>query len=166
MPLKIGDDAPDFSFTDEAGRETSLKACLSAGPVVVYFYPADFTPVCTKEACMFRDMHSRLIEGGIRVIGVSPQSAESHERFKAKHGLGFALVADPTLEIAGRYRAKGIFGLPIPIGVRRVTYLVGTDGRIKDRATGEFGLAEHGRFLERISARGSVESGRGRSGAA
>ena len=149
--LAVGDHAPDFEFDEGQGKVT-LRECLANGPVVLYFYPADFTPVCTKEACMFRDLHGELVAAGIRVIGVSPQDEQSHEKFKAKHSLPFTLVADPQRSIIKAYGVGGMFGLPLPFGARRVTYLIATDGRIADRATGEFGVDAHARFAARALA--------------
>jgi len=142
--LSIGDPAPDFPY---AG--TTLHQTLARGPVILYFYPADFTPVCTTEACMFRDSHISLAAAGITVIGVSPQNNDSHEKFKARYKLPFTLLADTNHEITRAYKATGIFGLPVPFGVRRVTYLIGADARITDRATGELSVSEHERLIAR-----------------
>jgi peroxiredoxin Q/BCP len=151
--LRVGDNAPDFEFA-EGERTQTLRGCLSAGPVVLYFYPADFTPVCTKEACMFRDKHADLVATGVRVLGVSPQGEDSHRKFRERHRLPFTLIADPSRRIIKAYGVGGMFGLPVPFGTRRVTYLIGTDGRIADMATGEFGLTAHARFAERALAKG------------
>ncbi|MBS0197140.1 MAG: peroxiredoxin [Planctomycetes bacterium] len=145
--LSKGDHAPDFVFTDDDGRKTSLRESLAGGPVVLYFYPADFTPICTRQACMMRDMHSELVEKGIRVLGISPQDEESHRKFKAAHHLPFTLVADPKREIVRAYKAGGLFGLPLPFGARRITYLISTDGKIADAVSGEFGTGPHERFV-------------------
>lgn len=149
--LAVSDPAPDFSYDG-----TTLYKTLEKGPAVVYFYPADFTPVCTKEACMFRDAHISLAAAGagtgVTVIGVSPQDASSHSKFRDRYKLPFALVADLDLAITRSFKATGMFGLPIPFGVRRVTYLVGTDRRILDRATGELSLADHERLLAQCVA--------------
>jgi peroxiredoxin Q/BCP len=147
--LKIGDRAPDFPYTAPDGTPTTLRDTVARGPAIVYFYPADFTPLCTKEACVMRDMHTVLAEQGVTVIGISPQAADSHEKFRARHDLPFSLVADSTLDIAKSYKAVGIFGLPIPFGVRRVTYLVSTDMTIADIAAGELGVSAHERLAQR-----------------
>lgn len=141
--LTKGDMAPDLTT---AGG--TLRDLLRTGPVVVYFYPADFTPVCTRQACMVRDLHRDLAARGVTVIGVSPQGEASHERFRAAHELPFHLVADADGSIAKAWGVRGIFGLPIPFGVRRVTFLVGRDGRIADVAKGELGLSGHERLLK------------------
>lgn len=145
----VGEAAPDFTFSEQ-GRRPTLRECLAAGPVVLYFYPADFTPVCTKEACMFRDLHGELVGAGVKVLGVSPQNDTSHDAFRARHRIPFTLIADPKREIIRAYGVGGMFGLPLPFGARRVTYLIGTDGRIADRATGEFGISAHARFVSRV----------------
>ena len=93
--LKNGTKAPEFDLEDQTGRRRTLKALLADGPLILYFYPADFTPGCTKEACTFRDLQTDLLKAKLRVVGVSPQSVESHERFAAKHGLEFPLLSDP-----------------------------------------------------------------------
>lgn len=146
--LSIGDTAPDFEYDG-----TSLYAALKQGPAIVYFYPADFTPVCTQEACMFRDSHVSLAAAGrgITVIGVSPQGNESHAKFRDRYNLPFTLLADTEQIVIKKYKATGIFGLPIPLGVRRVTYLVGTDTKIVDRATGELSLSDHQRLLSVVT---------------
>ncbi|MBX3410931.1 MAG: peroxiredoxin [Phycisphaeraceae bacterium] len=147
--LRIGDPAPDFAFSAPDGQPTTLRATVARGPAIVYFYPADFTPLCTKEACMLRDMHTVLAEQGITVIGVSPQGEASHNTFRDQHRLPFSLVADPRLELAKAYKAVGIFGLPIPFGVRRVTYLVSPQLTIADVAAGELSVGAHERLAQR-----------------
>jgi len=89
--LKPGKAAPEFALPDQDGREARLSALVSGGPLILYFYPADFTPGCTKEACDLRDLHAQIISSGLTVVGVSPQSPESHRRFREKYGLPFTL---------------------------------------------------------------------------
>jgi thioredoxin-dependent peroxiredoxin len=153
--LKTGDLAPAFTLNDQDGRTVSLAELLQAGPAVVYFYPADFTPGCTKEACSIRDMHDEIAEAGMRVVGISPQDAESHSRFKARYGLPFTLLADPG-KVA--IKAWGVDG-PLGIGVRRATFLVGSDGRIVDAVLADFLVGRHEEFI-----RAAVQAA-GRSGA-
>ena len=145
--LNIGDRAPEFSLTDDEGREQTLRGLLAKGPLVLYFYPADFTAVCTREACMFRDFNVRLAESGVQVVGVSPQDAESHRRFKAAHELNFPLLADVQKAVVRAYDVDGPFG----VGVRRVSYLIETDGRIADLVKADIRLGPHEAFLERVA---------------
>lgn len=146
--LTAGDKAPDFTLPDQDGQPVSLCALLEDGPVVLYFYPADFTPGCTKEACSIRDMHDEIAAAGMRVVGVSPQDAESHARFRAKHGLPFTLVADPDKTAV---RAYGVDG-PLGVGVRRATYLIGPDGTIRDAVLADLRISRHEEFIRKAVA--------------
>ena len=94
--LKKGTQAPEFDLVDQDGKRHTLKSLLAKGPLILYFYPADFTPGCTREACTFRDLQNDLVRARLRVVGVSPQDAESHKKFAAKHNLNFPLLADPA----------------------------------------------------------------------
>ncbi|MEL7473342.1 MAG: peroxiredoxin [Planctomycetota bacterium] len=141
--LKPGDSAPDFSLPDHRGGETSLNDLLQAGPLVLYFYPADFTPVCTQEACMFRDVHDEIVQAGLAIAGVSPQSVESHARFAEKIRAPFPLLADAEKAVIKRYGANGPFGF----GVRRVTYLIRPDKEIADAVRADLGVARHRAFI-------------------
>jgi len=150
--LKSGDQAPDFTLHDQHGDERSLPSLLERGPLVLYFYPADFTPVCTAEACMFRDVHREIAEAGLTIVGVSPQSSESHRKFEDRHKLPFPLLADPGKKVAKLYGANGPFG----IGLRRVTYLINPDGTIADGVRADLGVARHRAFV-----RSAIESAGG-----
>jgi peroxiredoxin Q/BCP len=141
--LKVGDKAPGFTLPDHDGNKVSLHALLGDGPVVLYFYPADFTPGCTKEACSIRDMHDEIAAAGMRVVGVSPQDADSHARFRAKHGLPFTLVADPDKVAVKAYGVDG----PLGIGVRRATFLIGPDGIIRDAVLADLRVGRHEEFI-------------------
>ena len=125
--LKPGDYAVDFELKDEQGNPTSLKALLAEGELILYFYPADFTPGCTTEACQIRDLHDEILDVGINVIGISPQGETSHQRFIKRHDLPFTLLCDPRKKVI---RAFGVDG-PLGFGVRRATFLIGQDFRIK-----------------------------------
>ena len=146
--LKAGDKAPEFSIPDEDGGAVSLSDLLSDGPLVLYFYPADFTPGCTREACEIRDMHDEVLDAGVRVVGISPQNGASHARFKAKYGLQFTLLADEHKTVV---KAFGVDG-PLGIGVRRVTYLIGRDGVIQDMVLADVRVSKHGDFIRRAVA--------------
>ena len=94
--LKIGDTAPDFSLPDQDGQSRATCAdLLTKGPVLLYFYPADFTPVCTREACAFGALAARAAKAGVTLIGISPQDSASHARFRESYSLNFPLLADP-----------------------------------------------------------------------
>ena len=142
--LKTGTSAPDFTLPDEDGNSVSLSELLADGAMILYFYPADFTPGCTKEACDIRDIHGELAEAGLQVVGVSPQDADSHRRFRDKHGLPFRLLCDTDKAVIRRYDADG----PLGIGVRRVTYLIAADGTISDAVQADLMIGKHRSFME------------------
>lgn len=144
--LKQGDKAPDFILQDEAGKDVSLDSLLSNGPVILYFYPADFTLMCTAEACSIRDMHDDILAADMQVVGVSPQSSESHARFKDSHKLPFPLLFDDSRKVIRAYGVEGPFG----IGVRRATYLIGQDKVILDRVVSDLFVGSHVKFIQQI----------------
>jgi peroxiredoxin Q/BCP len=149
--LKNGTRAPEFDLEDQHGKRHTLKSLLADGPLILYFYPADFTPGCTKEACSFRDLQKDLVAARLRVVGVSPQDAESHKRFADKHGLNFPLLADPDKKAVKAYDVDG----PLGFGVRRGTYLIGADGIIQDSVLADLRIAEHEAFVKRALAAGA-----------
>jgi thioredoxin-dependent peroxiredoxin len=144
--LQVGDNAPDFEFTDLDGRTRRLTELLADGPVIVYFYPADFTGVCTRQACMFRDRSEDLSARGVQVVGVSPQDMESHGRFQREYELTFPLVADIDKAIV---RAYGVNG-PLGIGVRRVSFLVGQDGVIRNVVRADLSVGPHQALVDLV----------------
>ncbi|HRP35789.1 MAG TPA: peroxiredoxin [Gammaproteobacteria bacterium] len=146
--LKAGDHAPDFTLPDQDGRPVSLRNLLADGPLVLYFYPADFTPGCTKEACSIRDMHDEIAAAGMRVVGISPQDATSHARFRDQHQLPFTLLADPG---KAAVKAWGVDG-PLGVGVRRATFLVGADGVIRDAVLADLRISRHEEFIRKAIA--------------
>ena len=130
MSVSVGQPAPPFRMKTDGGGEVTLES-LRGKQVVLYFYPKDDTSGCTKEACGFRD---KLPEfgPGVEVIGVSPDSISSHERFKAKYGLNFRLASDPDHEVAEAYAAwteKSMYGRKY-MGIERSTFLIDENGRI------------------------------------
>lgn len=137
--LKVGDRAPSFRAPDQDGKEIALEDLLANGPVVLYFYPRDFTPVCTKEACLFRDAHGELADRGAQVIGVSADTEQTHREFAGKHDLKFPLLSDPNRKLAKDYRAVHPFGL----GTQRVTYVIGQDGHIRGAFHHELRAQKH-----------------------
>jgi peroxiredoxin Q/BCP len=124
--LKVGDKAPDFSLMDEHGLPVSLKDFLGKKPVVLYFYPKDFTSGCTTEACGFRDDYKAYEEKGAVVIGVSLDSVESHKRFSEKHNLPFPILSDNRKEVAKTYGVLGFGGFL----AKRVTFIIDKKGMI------------------------------------
>jgi len=129
--LEPGSPAPDFTLRTHEDRPLTL-ASLKGSPVVLYFYPRDDTPGCTKEACGFRDAHRRLAEQGATVLGVSPDTPASHTAFRAKHRLPFTLLSDPDHAVAERYgawREKNMYGRK-SMGIARSTYVIDGDGRV------------------------------------
>ena len=143
--LKAGDRAPEFSLLDETGTEVSLTNLLHDGSLLLYFYPGDFTPVCTREACMVQDLHHDIRRVGLRVAGISPNDADSHQRFKNKHLLAFPLLADPERHVA---RMFGVLG-PLGLGVRRATFLIDQQRVIQNRLVADLLVGRHEEFVRR-----------------
>jgi peroxiredoxin Q/BCP len=146
--LKPGTVAPDFTLPDQDGREQPLAALLAGGPLILYFYPADFTPGCTKEACDLRDLDAEIRATGLRVAGVSPQSPDSHRNFRDRYQLPFLLLSDEDKRVI---RAYGVDG-PLGYGVRRATFLVESDGRIADAVLADLRIGRHQDFVRRAIA--------------
>jgi peroxiredoxin Q/BCP len=131
--LDVGDPAPDFELDSDDSGAVRLSD-LEGQKVVLYFYPQDDTPGCTTEACDFRDNLGRFEEHGWRVLGVSPDSVDSHSDFRANHDLNFTLLADPDQEVAQRYgvwREKTTFGNTYE-GIVRSTFLIDEGGTLVD----------------------------------
>jgi peroxiredoxin Q/BCP len=130
--IQAGEPAPPFALGDASGKRVAL-ADLAGKHVVLYFYPKDDTPGCTKEACGFRDAWQTLQTLGVVVLGVSPDSAESHRRFAEKYGLPFPLLSDPDRRVMQDYGAWGektLYGRKTT-GVVRSTVWIGPDGRVR-----------------------------------
>lgn len=130
--VKEGKAAPDFTLPSTDGTEVSL-AGLRGRPVVLYFYPRDNTPGCTREACAFRDTMARIKRTGAVVLGVSPDSLASHEKFRAEQRLNFPLLSDPDKKVARKYGAFGekvMYGKKVQ-GMIRSTFVIGEDGLVK-----------------------------------
>lgn len=129
--LQEGITAPDFSLTTDGGGEVTLSD-FRGKKVVLYFYPKDNTPGCTTEACNFRDDYSQLIAAGAVVLGVSPDSVKSHDRFKLKYELPFALLSDPDHQVAEMYGAWGEKKMRgrTYMGILRSTFVIDEEGKI------------------------------------
>ena len=146
--LSPGDAAPDFTLPDHDGRKRSLRELQDGGPLILYFYPADFTPGCTKEACDLRDLHTKILSAGMKVVGISPQSPESHRRFREQYALPFTLLSDEEKRAIRAYDVDG----PLGIGVRRATYLLDAKGKILDAVLADLRIGRHQEFVQKAVA--------------
>ncbi|MBV6417487.1 MAG: putative peroxiredoxin bcp [Steroidobacteraceae bacterium] len=146
--LSPGERAPEFALPDHEGRDTSLTSLLRRGALILYFYPADFTPGCTREACAIRDLHADIQKVGLTVVGVSPQDADSHRRFREQHRLPFTLLSDADKSVIRMYDVDG----PLGFGVRRATFLIDQARYIRDAVRADFRIGEHEAFVSRAIA--------------
>jgi peroxiredoxin Q/BCP len=149
--VKVGDRAPNFELPGTGGRIVRL-ADFQGRWLVIAFYPGDFTPVCTRQFCSYRDAADRLDELDAEVLGVSPQTVDAHERFRAEHGLTVPLLADPEREMIRAYGVLGPGGM-----VRRSIFIVDPEGTVRYRQVALLGLRYQGvddlkRALQRARA--------------
>ncbi|MBN1153798.1 thioredoxin-dependent thiol peroxidase [candidate division KSB1 bacterium] len=131
--LKVGDKAPDFRLMSDQGEEVSLSDYHGKSDVILYFYPKDNTPGCTKEACSFRDNHLDIKNNNAVVLGVSPDSVKSHKNFVEKQNLNFTLLSDPDHQVAEAYGAwgeKSMYGKKY-MGILRTTFVIDKQGVIR-----------------------------------
>ncbi len=137
--VKIGDQAPDFSKPDQKGQQISLADFREGKTVVLFFYPADESPICTREACAFRDAYQDFTDAGAVVIGVSADSIDSHQSFAANHRLPFHLLSD----VDGRLRKA--FGVPKSLGLLpgRVTYVIDPQGIVRHLFSAQLAADKH-----------------------
>jgi len=137
--IKVGDRAPDFTIKNQRGEPVSLKDYLGKKAVVLYFYPKDNSPGCTKEACKFRDSYEGFKDAGAEVIGVSSQSVESHSIFSTSFNLPFSLLSDED----GRVRS--LFGVPSSLGLipGRVTYVIDKEGIVRHMFSSQLDPERH-----------------------
>lgn len=125
--MEVGDKVPSFSLKDQFGETFDINKFIGKKPLVIYFYPKDDTPGCTKEACSFRDSHEEFTDRNIKVIGISADDSESHKNFADKYNLPFTLLSDTDNKVRKLFGVKSnIFGL-IP---GRVTYVINKTGEI------------------------------------
>ena len=132
--LRVGQSAPAFQLEGTGPRTYSLSD-YAGKRLIVAFYPSDFTPVCTKQFCSYRKDGDRIEALGVEMVGISPQSVESHERFRAEHGLNVPLLSDPGKRVAKAYGVVGPGGF-----VRRSIFLIDGDGVVRYRHVALFGL--------------------------
>ncbi len=143
--LKIGSQAPEFILPDTDGVDTALSGLLQNGTLILYFYPADFTPGCTQEACSIRDIHNDIQSVGLQVVGISPQDGGSHKRFRDEHNLPFLLLSDTEKVAIKMYDVDGPFG----VGVRRATFLINQDRTIRDAMLADVRIGRHTEFMKK-----------------
>lgn len=137
--IRVGDRAPDFSGTTQDGSVIRLSDVLKERAVVLFFYPRDGTPICTKEACSFRDSYQQFLDAGAEVIGVSGDVTEAHREFAEQHGLPFHLISD------GNGSLRKAFGVPKTLGLfpGRVTYVIDRSGVVRLVFSAQFATEEH-----------------------
>lgn len=129
--VEVGAKAPDFTLAADDGSKVKLSS-LKGSPVVLYFYPKDDTPGCTRQACAFRDAEKQMQKLGAKVLGVSPDSVQSHEKFRDKYSLNFPLLADVDHKVAEKYgawREKNMYGKK-SMGIQRSTFLIDAAGKV------------------------------------
>jgi len=151
--LNVGDTAPDFTLPDENDSPVSLASLLETGPLVLYFYPADFSPVCTMQACGIRDRYDEIAKARLRIVGISPQSAASHRRFRDMFSLPFPLLHDDRREVIRAFGVEGFLGL----SVRRATFLIGEDRKILQRVVSDLLLGSHLDLIRNTVAKQHVD---------
>ncbi len=139
MSIKVGDTAPDFTLPSQSGESVSLKDFIGKKSVVLYFYPKDDTPGCTKEACAFRDSYEVFKQAGAEVIGISDDSPTSHEKFATKYNLPFTLVSDNGKQV------RKLYGVPATLGLLpgRVTYIIDQSGVVRHIFNSQFNFKGH-----------------------
>jgi len=154
MPIEEGKKAPAFTLTDADGKKVSL-ADFAGKHVILYFYPKDDTPGCTKEACGFRDDWKTFQKLGVVVLGVSGDSEASHQKFRSKYKLPFTLLSDPDKKVMtayGAYGEKMMYGKKVT-GVIRSTVWIGPDGKVRKHWAKVPSAEEHpARVLEAVKA--------------
>ncbi len=144
--LNVGEIAPDFELKDQSGSSVSLDQLLAKGDLVLYFYPADFTRVCTVEACAFRDAYDDLSAVKVQIVGISPQGTDSHSRFAGQYDLPFPLLCDEDKEVIHAYGVDG----PLGFGVRRVTFLIDGTRHIKNRVVADLFVKRHMELIKSL----------------
>ncbi len=137
--VEVGSIAPDFTLPSQSGQMVSLKDFVGEKPVVLFFYPKDDTPGCTKEACAFRDNYEGFGKLDAEVIGISSDSVESHQRFVEKHGLPYALLSDEARKV------RKLYGVPNTLGLfpGRVTYVIDQEGMVRHVFSSQLGAEKH-----------------------
>jgi peroxiredoxin Q/BCP len=146
--LKVGTRAPEFTLPDQDERDTSLSTLLNRGALILYFYPADFTTGCTRQAVAIRDFHEQILRVGLYVAGISPNSPERHRAFRQRYNLPFTLLSDTQKTVIEMYAVNG----PLGFGVRRATYLIDPARFIRGTLLADFRISRHMDFIRRVVA--------------
>ena len=146
--LAMGSRGPEFTLPDQDEQSVSLSTLLRHGSLILYFYPADFTPGCTREACALRDLHGEVLQAGLDIAGVSPQDPASHRAFREKHQLPFTLLSDVDKAVIRMYDVNG----PLGFGVRRATYLIDQARYIRGAVLADFRVSAHEDFVRKAAA--------------
>jgi len=141
--LEVGERAPEFTLTDQHGKDQTLTRLSSVGALILYFYRADFMPICTGQACTLRDLHAQIERFGLTLVGISPQSPASHAKFSGKYRLPFLLLADEHKTVINMYGVNGPWGL----GVRRASFVIDARRRVRDRVLADFRIGRHADFI-------------------
>jgi peroxiredoxin Q/BCP len=146
--LRVGTRAPEFTLPDQDGRDMSLSTLLNRGSLILYFYPADFTTGCTRQACTIRDLHKEILRVGLTVAGISPQRSGRHLAFRKRYQLPFTLLSDPGKSVIQMYGVNG----PLGFGVRRATFLIDPARNIRATVLADFRIGQHAAFIRRVLA--------------
>lgn len=152
--LNVGQPAPDFTLNDQDGNPVKLSELLSGGNLILYFYPADFSPGCTAEACTFRDNYEDIQDVGARIVGISPQGVTSHARFSKRFSIPFPLLSDPRKQVVKAYGVNG----PMGFGVRRGTFLINEQGIVQNRVVSDISINSHTKLIKETVRRGKAET--------
>ena len=152
--LKAGERAPEFTLPDDTGTDRSLTELLTTGAIILYFYPAYFSPGCTLQACAMRDLNAEIQKAGLRIVGISPQSPKTHAKFREKYHLPYVLLSDEQKTVIKMYGLNG----PLGIGVRRATYLIDGGRRVRDAVLADFLVGRHAAFVRKAIVLRSASS--------
>jgi len=150
--LSVGDRAPDFTLNDQFGSAVSLTHLLKQGELILYFYPADFTPVCTAEACAFRDRFDDLKTIDTQLVGINAQDETMHRDFTEVFSLPFPLLHDVGKTVIRAYGVEG----PLGFSVRRATFRIGRDQLIKNRVVSDIAVNSHMELIQSVLAERSA----------
>ncbi|HZJ48158.1 MAG TPA: peroxiredoxin [Acidimicrobiia bacterium] len=137
--MRVGDEAPDFTSTDQSGADVRLSDLLEDGPVVLFFYPKAFSPGCTMESCHFRDLAAAFAAAGAQRVGISADNVGKQAEFATAHRLDYPLLSDPDGSIAGLFGVKR----PGPLLNKRMTFVIDTDRCVLDVIGSEFDMNSH-----------------------